>query len=131
MKQTETNTAEIILHDEGYVAFRYKAGVVVDLKAARDDHEASIKLTNSEPHPTIVDARGLKRVSYEARVFQGREEIKNKITAAAIIVGSLITKVITNLYVTFQKPKFPIKTFSNEKDAMKWLSAFINKKDNR
>lgn len=127
MKRVETKTTEIILHDKGYAAIRYKPGAMVDLSSAKEDFEKSMQLSEGQPFPIFVDARGLKHATREARIYNAREELKGLIIASAVLVDSIPTRIMANMYMTFQKPGFPIKVFSNEYDAMQWLNAYIKK----
>ncbi|HET6992984.1 MAG TPA: hypothetical protein VFJ43_16750 [Bacteroidia bacterium] len=42
----------------------------------------------------------------------------------AMVSGSALGKLIMNLIFGLQKPSIPMKTFSNEKDAINWLKQY-------
>ena len=76
----------------------------------------------------LVDLRGVNAVSREARQFYARpyqDDRKTPNQALAIITGSPLSKVIANFFLGINKPRVPIKLFSKESDAKKWLKSLV------
>ena len=43
------------------------------------------------------------------------------ITASALLVESALSRMIGNIFLTINKPDVPVKLFTNEQEAKKWL----------
>ncbi len=56
-------------------------------------------------------------------------ELINPITEAmAIITTSPVSRMIANLFFGLKPPPYPVKMFSNEKDAVEWIRQFNKRK---
>jgi len=60
-------------------------------------------------------------VSKEARTMVSDDEMTNAHKAVAMLVGSPLTKLIASFFLGLNKPKFPIKSFTNNDEAFNWL----------
>ncbi|HLP12679.1 MAG TPA: hypothetical protein VK177_12155 [Flavobacteriales bacterium] len=60
----------------------------------------------------------------EAREYAG-EETPKLVQALAIIVNSEISKLVANAFLRVQKPPYPTKMFTNEKEAREWLQQYL------
>jgi len=83
------------------------------------------ELKNKDKVPILVDLRKIKSISKEARAhfsMNGRAGAGN---AIALIIKSPVSKIIGNFYISLEKPPVPVRLFTNEKEAVKWLLPFV------
>lgn len=74
------------------------------------------------PVLAISDASQIKTiVAKDIRDYLASEEIVPICKASALLVGSGISKMVGNLFLTFSRPLFPTKIFTNEAKALEWL----------
>ena len=108
---------------EGILYSWYKKGVVIDLSAAKQIVVDRHKLIGDQKLPVLVFDEGAKEVKREARIFLSLEEGMKGITAGAFIVTNPVTKMVVQFWLALNviKSNFPIKSFSTEEEAVKWL----------
>lgn len=68
--------------------------------------------------------RDIKSMDREARRFFAGPECAKAESAAALVIGSPITKAIGNFFLGLNKPIIPTRLFTNEADAIVWLKTF-------
>lgn len=81
-------------------------------------------IQNKLPSPALAisDANQITdSVKKDVRDYLASEELLSICKASALLVNSGISKAIGNLYLTFSKPRFPTKLFTNEQKALEWL----------
>ncbi|MCE3294433.1 MAG: hypothetical protein K0R65_147 [Crocinitomicaceae bacterium] len=116
--------------EDGIVRTKVKPGSEVGVIEARENSAAVNGLSvNGEKFPLLIDARGIKSISREARnqfSVRGRE---TNTTSFAIIIDSPLSRVIGNFFMGINKPAVPTRLFENEEEAITWLlSLKVNKK---
>lgn len=125
MNEIKTRTEHIALGKDGIVkckAFKYSQHTLED---AKENIEAVRALANGRRVPVLVDITEVKGADREARAYLASEEVATVQSAAALIVGSPISKLVGNFFIGLNKTKFPTRLFTNEKRAMKWLNTFV------
>ncbi len=120
MSQTvENNYAKFHLKD-GVIHFVYKQGAEIDLAAAKEVVDSRLKAQGNEFFSVICDVRGLKSVNKEARDYLAKQG-SEKVSAVALIVGSPARKVMSNFYLSVNKPEVHTKLFLSYEEAIAYL----------
>ena len=58
----------------------------------------------------------------EARIFMGNDERSAQLTKAeAVVLRSTTLRILFNLIMMVNQPKFPFKAFNSEEKAVQWL----------
>jgi len=73
----------------------------------------------------IADIREIKQIPKEVRDFFASSAADNAAKASAILINSGVSKIIGNLFLLFNKPKYPTKLFRDDKKALEWLKSFL------
>jgi len=110
--------------DEGILYCVYAENLSINLDIAIYCVAERIKFTKAESYPCLVDIRGLKHVTKEAREYFAKEGAEY-ITAGAFIVGSIFTEMMGNIFIYINKPNIPTRLFTDEKAAEEWLRKFV------
>ena len=120
------STADIYIDENGIVWFKFKKYAEVTLEHGFEYVEIIEKLCAGIPRTFILDTRNtLATVSSENRKFMGSDKNVLKWRKAdAILVDSLVVRTLANYYMKVDNRGHPIKLFSDEKDAIEWLSKF-------
>lgn len=121
-----TNAIEVTcfhtwMGDDGIVRTKIKPGSEVTVEFAKENSAAVISLYTGTKFPLLIDARGIKSMTKEARnqfTTKGRE---TPTKAFAIIIDSPLSRVIGNFFMGINKPVVPTRLFDNEMDAEIWL----------
>ncbi|MDP1746494.1 MAG: hypothetical protein Q8L90_13015 [Bacteroidota bacterium] len=123
MEKTRTN--EMFIDDFGILHVKFLGGVIIDRGDAANNFLLARHLTNGDPVLKLVDARKLFKIKKEARIFVEKENDPDIHIAKAILVGSFLTKYIKEFFLRLENPKFPVKIFTSEKEAIEWLKSFL------
>jgi len=125
MSEIKTRTEHIVLGEDGIVkckAFKYSQHTLED---ARENIEAVRTLAKGKRVPVLVDITEVKGADREARAYLASEEAAIVQCAAALIVGSPLSKIVGNFFLGLNKTKFPTRLFTSEKRAVRWLNTFV------
>jgi hypothetical protein len=76
-------------------------------------------------HPILIDTRRMKSLDWEARKYYASDERPRVGNAVALLVGSSVSMVIGNFWLTINKPPYPSLLFSSEKKALEWLRGYM------
>ncbi len=119
-----TRCAMISLGEDGIVRFTISAGADETLDEAREVVAAVAKIGKGKKRPVLADARGVNSATREARRYYAGEEAAKVAGAAAVLVGSPISRMIASFFVSINRPDFPVRLFTSESEAMEWLKGF-------
>jgi hypothetical protein len=109
---------------EGILFCKFSDDLDVDLKIAKHCVEKRVSFSNKKSYPAIIDMKGVRSVTKEAREYMA-EEGAQLLLAGALIVSSPVSRIIGNLFLKINKPKIPTMLFTDPEDAKKWISSFI------
>lgn len=108
--------------EDGIARTKVKKGAEVELAEAKENSVAVNSLSqNGKKFPLIIDARGIKSMSREARNQFSTKGRETSVTSFAIIIDSPLSRVIGNFFMGINKPAVPSKLFENEEKAKEWL----------
>ena len=119
-----TRIAKIYLGEDSIVRAAYFPKAEETLTDAKENIAAVAKVSKGQKYPILVDYRKVKSVAREARAYYAGKETAKVVNAVAILIGSLVSRVIANFFLGLNKPKFPVKLFTSEADAIEWLKGF-------
>lgn len=87
---------------------------------------AAIKAEFADVLPILMlaDISQQKSPKKEVRDYMSAPEVMEMSIADAVVANSLLSKIVGNLYLSFNKPSIPTKIFSDEASALKWLEQF-------
>lgn len=111
--------------EDGIVRTKIKPGSDVSINEAKENSEAVNALFTGNKFPLMIDARGIRSMSREARnqfTTKGRE---THARAFAIIIDSSLSKVIGNFFLGINRPAVPTRLFDNETEAKTWLRTLL------
>ncbi len=120
-----TQTAKFWLGEDGIIRGIILPTAEHTLTDAKENTEASEKLSKGEKHPVFIDLRKCKSITSEARAHYARKEAAEEANAIALFIGSPVSKVIGNFFLGLNKPLCPTRLFTSEAEALGWLKGFI------
>jgi hypothetical protein len=116
----DTKYALYILED-GIMHITWHHGIAINIDIAKEMVEERIQQCNGKTKLILVDINGLVSIDTTSRKFLASEHATIGVTAGALIVGSLISKLAGNVYITVDKPRLPMRLFTDKIKAIKWL----------
>jgi hypothetical protein len=112
----------IWLRPDSIVQLVWAPQTTVLLEDATAALEAMAQLTGGRRSPLLVDMHDTGPLDRPTRAeLTRRSDLQ---TAVALIVGTPLTRMMANFFLTVNKPLFPTRMFDDEASAAAWLQAF-------
>lgn len=110
--------------EDGIARTRVKPNVDITLDMAIENTKVVTSFYTDKKFPILIDSRGIKSMSYEARKHFSARGRDTKTSAFGIVIGSTVSRVLGNFYLGINKPAVPTKLFDSEEAALEWLKQF-------
>lgn len=112
------------LDGEGVLHIRYPQDFNLTLDVMEQVHEQRLEVID-EPCPVLVYADTVASAEYEAQQFASREDVAELVLGMAVIVKSVFTRAMADLFMRFHKPPYPFRLFRDEESALLWLKQYL------
>lgn len=123
-KRVVSRTAEFWCDENEILWSKPFANAEIDLDDCVDNILILKNLCAEPPCLKIVDSRNSWKITKEAQEYAQKADTPQRTLARAIIVSSVTDAVLKNFFLRFNKPEIPVKIFTSEAAAVKWLLAF-------
>jgi hypothetical protein len=107
--------------DDGIARTKVKPNVDITLEYALENTKAVSSFYVDKKFPILIDSRGIKSMSREAREHFSTRCRDTKTNAFGIVIKSPLSRVVGNFFLGINKPAVPTRLFDNENDAIEWL----------
>ncbi len=87
--------------------------------------DATFIVAGRRRRPVLVDARGLRSQTREAREYFSSAEATERVLAVALFVGSPVSRMIGNFFLGMGAQRVPTRLFTAEPPAIDWLLPFV------
>ncbi len=91
------------------------------LEDAKQNVEAIYEIGGRQRNLVLVDMRGVRSQSREARQYFAGPEAGRATLAVALLVGSPLSRVLANFFLRLMPQKWPTALFNDEQAAIAWL----------
>jgi hypothetical protein len=113
------------LRPDGIVQLVWAPRTTVLLEDVTVALAAMAELTGERRSPLLVDARDTGPLDRPTRAeLTRRSDLQ---AAVALIVGTPLTRVMANFFLSVNKPVFPTRMFDDEASAVAWLLEFVGR----
>jgi hypothetical protein len=99
-----------------------REGATFDLEDAREAVEAMWREAGEVPRGLLIDMRGVRSETRAAREYFKRPEVAVKTSKVAMLVGSPLSRVIANFFLSFGDHLASTRLFTDEASAVAWLT---------
>ena len=110
--------------EKGILYCVFSDNLQVNLEIAMHCVKKRIEISNNTSYPCLIDMGGIKSVDSDARSYMATEGAK-LMKAGALITNSFYTKMMGNIFLAINKPKIPVRLFSDRAVAIKWLKQYL------
>ena len=124
MERVKTRTAEMWKDAGGIFWVRILPVVEIDEEDIVDNLLVMRNITGGTPHLKIVDARTKWKMTPAAESIFRQADTPEKTIARAVLTSSVADKLIQTVLAKLFKPSVPLRFFTNEEDAVRWLLSF-------
>jgi hypothetical protein len=111
--------------EDGICRTKIKPGSDVTVEFAQENTKAVNSLYFGKKFPLMIDSRGIKSMSRDARNQFSTKGRETYVLAFAIIISSPISRIIGNFFMGINKPAVPTRLFEDEIEAEKWLKHYL------
>ena len=111
--------------DDGIGRTKVKPGAEITIEYARENSDAVNSLYLEKKFPLMIDSRGIKSMTRDARNQFSTKGRETHVLALGIIISSSVSRVIGNFFMGINKPAIPTRLFDNEIEAQKWLKSYL------
>jgi hypothetical protein len=114
------------LRPDGIAQLVWAPRVAIVLEDATATIEAMAQLTGGRQSPLLVDMRDTGPQDRATRAVWARPSVP--LSAVALIVGSPLSRMMGNLFISANRPTTPTRLFDNEASAVAWLQKFVGER---
>jgi hypothetical protein len=115
-----TATCTFRLDPRGFVHAVMRSGCEMALADAKENIATTFALAGKRI-AVLVDMRGVRSQTREARQYFGGAEAEKVTLKVALLIGSPVSRVLANFYLGIRPPRIPTLLFSDEAPAIAWL----------
>ena len=125
-ERQKTSQGEIWLDEDGILHQEYNKGAEIKLEDSQDELKIyQSRFCQEGKRPIQVNLTKIKTVSKESRDIYSSDDMGNILSAAALIVGNPVSRIMGNFYMGINKTKMPVRMFTRMDQARKWLKEFL------
>ena len=111
------------LRPDGIVQLVWAPRSAMVLEDAHAATAAMAQLTGGRRSPLMVDTHDIGQMERPARIeFARRGDL---VSAVALIVGTPLSRMMGNFFLSVSKPMAPTRLFDDEASALVWLQGFV------
>jgi hypothetical protein len=126
MKRTLETASVFFEIEDSILIATYHPHVRISLKQAKEIVAERLAFIDNKPMPTLVLNQGIIKIDKDARDYLSSDAGIAGIKCAAILVNSNFTSLTVTFFLKITKPKLLVKTFTEKKDALTWLSNYTD-----
>src|SRR6185369_2389992 len=102
----------------------YKKGLKITVNMVKEIIKTRLEFQEYKPVVAIIYNQGVLKMEKDAREYFISGNGIEGIIAAAFVVDSPFTSFMANFFVRVNKPKMPVRIFTDTENALKWLQKF-------
>lgn len=106
--------------DDGIARTVVKQQAEIVIEDAMANSVAVNNLNGTEKFVLLVDTRQIKSITKEARDYFSLNGRESRVVAFGILIDSPLSAIIGNFFMGLNKPRVPVKLFTNELAAINW-----------
>lgn len=116
----QTEMGDVYVEDGIIVTIMKHPNITLEV-AKKHQEQMMARFADLFPAPMLADTTHLRHVSKEARDYWAKPENSGHVRCTALLIQSTFARIAGNLFLQFNKPKFPTKLFTDKAKAVEWL----------
>ncbi len=121
MDEGATKTCVFRRDVRGVVHAVMRHGCEMELTDAQANVAMIYELGGHQRSRILVDMRGVRSQTREARQYFASAEAEKATLAVALLIGSPMSRVLANFFLRFTSQRIPVALFTDEAAAIAWL----------
>ncbi|MBI1947164.1 MAG: hypothetical protein HYS27_15820 [Deltaproteobacteria bacterium] len=123
--EVTTSTMRLWRGDDDIIRAVSYAGAHMTLEDAVENIQACARLAGQRRLPVQVDLRPIGSADSAARRYYAGGEVAEVCSVVALLIGSPVSRVLGNFFLTVDRPVAPMRLFTDEAEALAWLRRFL------
>jgi len=99
-----------------------KAGMNIEGEHIQALHDIFLARTDG-PAIVLIDSRAIASMTKAARELAAGDHIAPYVRRLAVLIDGPVSSMINNFFIRVSRPRYPVRTFTDEQDALGWLRA--------
>ena len=120
-KRVETKIANLFKDKDGIVRITLDHKDDMTIDDVKELGDAILRISGDNKAVIFMKSVNYKLPSRKVRAHPAEEGV---IKALAYLVNNSVSKTAANFFIKINKPPFPFKLFTDEKEAITWLKKF-------
>ena len=123
IKDKDLKKYSLAMDSRGFLWIKHKPFVLFELDDAIEQEKVLIDFCENKRVPFLIDIRVHNwNATKEVREFHSKSKnLLNIRKAEGILVNNFGLKMLANFYNRFNNPPNPVKVFTKETEAIKWI----------
>jgi len=106
--------------EDNVMYFQYLS-VRINLEEAVQCMKDRLSILDGKEYLLLINSRNVKKFDHDARRRMEHDDARKGIIKTAIVVNSKVQEVMANFFLYINKPKVPLRIFTKEDEALRWL----------
>ncbi len=120
-----TRTGKVGLGEDGILRGVSLSNARMTLADAQENIAAGHAVDGGIARPVLMDIRQIQAIDWQARAFFASETSVAHSRAVALLIGTPVSRMIGNFFLVLNKPRVPLRLFTDEGEAIEWLKGFL------
>ncbi len=117
----ELNKVFVSLNQQNIIKILVKDNIELNVEDILAIQKAKHKLIENQKHYVLFVTPRYSSITPEARSFSASAEVNKNAIAKGIVVVNLATRLISQFFVTVNKPPVMTKIFATQEEALSWF----------
>lgn len=120
-RTVRSDFGEVSVREAGIIHARVFSGMEIGLTRAKDYTALMKYLSKNQCHVSVIDITGISSITPQARQFlQDFSNEWQKTTAVALISNTFTARMVSNFFLSVNRPNYPVKVFTDSLLAHQW-----------
>ena len=115
----EQRTFNVTITAEGFVHFKFKPDMFVELEDVLESYEIYKSLAEIKKRKVLIEFSKFTSVSNEGLKFSATSDLDS--IAEAIVINTLPQRITARFYTKVNTKNHPVQYFSSKNEAINWL----------
>ncbi|MGZ3883140.1 MAG: DUF7793 family protein [Bacteroidia bacterium] len=125
MKQFETDTYTMVVHDDLLIEFKVKKDVTLKASDVWLSRDQSLEYMPGKKFFVLFESEGPFNPSADARAAGASEEYTKHVNAVAMFSSRSYESIMGSIYLKISRPRVPTRFFDDRDKALAWLRSLM------
>jgi hypothetical protein len=122
---TESEASYFWLDEDGILCILNKPRDLHDTEDALQNVIITQDFTKDSSRLLLIDMTNIRSMSRGAREAYAQEGSRGRVKAVALVTKSMVSRIVANFFIGFNRPGAPTKLFNDNLAAKKWLIQYL------